>query len=322
MGGGILVESEPGRGTRFIVTVTARRGTKGPSSLLASGVNWENVRILVVDDAAETREQFKSLFDSMNIQCDLAADGFEAYRMLEEHGHYDIYFIDWRMPGMDGIELTRQIRAHKGDGPSMAIMITSADWDVIKDDALKAGVNKYLIKPLSSSMIIDCVNECLDYGQSGDTPDIHSGMFEGKRLLFAEDIEINREIIISLLEDTGLIIDCAENGREAVDMIEAAPGKYDIVFMDVQMPGMDGLEATRRIRAIEEERSSTATSFSEGKTRGNDGDLRKQIPIIAMTANVFKEDIENCLAAGMDDHLGKPIDIDIMVAKLRKYLGP
>jgi CheY-like chemotaxis protein len=207
------------------------------------------------------------------------------------------------MPGMDGIELTRRIRAHKGDGPSMAIMITSADWDIIKDDALKAGVNKYLIKPLSSSMIIDCVNECLDYEQGEDTPDINSGMFEGKKLLLAEDIEINREIIISLLEDTGLIIDCAENGREAVDMVEAAPGKYDIVFMDVRMPGMDGLEATRRIRALPALQGTA-------------------LPIIAMTANVFKEDIENCLAAGMDDHLGKPIDIDIMVAKLRKYLKP
>jgi CheY-like chemotaxis protein len=128
-------------------------------------------------------------------------------------------------------------------------------------------------------------------------------MFEGKKLLLAEDIEINREIIISLLEDTGLIIDCVENGREAVDMIEAVPGKYDIVFMDVQMPGMDGLEATRRIRAL---------PALQGVA----------LPIIAMTANVFKEDIENCLAAGMDDHLGKPIDIDIMITKLRKYLRP
>jgi CheY-like chemotaxis protein len=150
-------------------------------------------------------------------------------------------------------------------------------------------------------MIIDCINDCLATVQREDEPDVKSGMFEGKKLLLAEDIEINREILISLLGDTGLIIDCAENGREALNMVEAAPTQYDIVFMDVQMPQMDGLEATRRIRAL------PALSGVA-------------LPIIAMTANVFKDDIESCLAAGMNDHLGKPIDFDIMFAKLRKYL--
>ncbi|MDR0453458.1 MAG: response regulator [Deferribacteraceae bacterium] len=301
MNGEIWVESEPDRGTRFTFTVKVQRGTKGPLSLLATGVSWENVRILVVDDMAETREQFRDLFVSLNIKCDTAADGFEAYKMLEEQGQYDIYFIDWRMPGMDGIELTRRIKTHKGDGVSVVIMITSTDWDFIKNDALNAGVNKHLIKPLSSSMITDCVNECLTY-EYDDMSDIKSsGMFEGKKLLLVEDIEINRNIIILLLEYTGLIIDCAENGKEALDMIEAAPDKYDIVFMDLQMPQIDGLEATRLIRAL---------PALQGVA----------LPIIAMTANVFKDDIENCLAAGMDDHLGKPIDVDVMFAKLRKYL--
>jgi CheY-like chemotaxis protein/anti-sigma regulatory factor (Ser/Thr protein kinase) len=304
MGGELSVESELGQGTRFIFTVKARRSAKSPLSLLASGVSWENVRILVVDDAAETREQFMDLFDGLNIKCDVAADGFEACRMLDEHGQYDIYFIDWRMPGMDGIALTERIKTRADYTSSVAIMITSADWESIKNDALKAGINKYLIKPLSSSMIVDCVNECLcaAYGRGEDAPDAKSGMFEGKKLLLAEDIEINREIIISLLEETGLSIDCAGNGREALDMIEAAPGKYDIVLMDVQMPQMDGFEAVRRIRALPALRGVA-------------------LPIIAMTAHVFKDDIENCLAAGMDDHLGKPIDFDVMLAKLCHYLG-
>jgi CheY-like chemotaxis protein/two-component sensor histidine kinase len=301
MGGEIRVESELGKGTHFNFTVKLERGTKSPLSLLTAGVTWENVRILLVDDALETREQFRDLFDSLNIKYDMAADGFEAYKMIEEHGRYDIYFIDWRMPGIDGIELTRRIKARNGDGVSMAVMITSADWESIKDNAHKAGVNKHLIKPLSSSMLIDCVNDCLASGQSEDAPDIKSGIFEGKKLLLAEDIEINREILLSLLGDTGLKIDCAENGREALGMIEAAPDKYNIVLMDVQMPQMDGLEATRLIRALPALRGIT-------------------LPIIAMTANVFKDDIESCLAAGMDDHLGKPIDIDVMIAKLRKYL--
>jgi CheY-like chemotaxis protein/two-component sensor histidine kinase len=301
MGGEILVESELGKGTHFIFTVKLERGTKSPLSLLASGVTWENVHILVVDDALETREQFKDLFDSLNIKYDIAADGFEACKKIEEHGRYNIYFIDWRMSGMDGIELTRLIKERNDDGVSMAVMITASDWGFIKDDAQKAGVNKHLLKPLTSSMIIDCVNDCLISGQNEDEPNLKSGIFEGKKLLIAEDIEINREILLSLLGDTGLVIDCAENGKQALDMIEAAPTQYDIVLMDVQMPQMNGLEATRRIRAL---------PALNGVA----------LPIIAMTANVFKDDIENCLAAGMNDHLGKPIDIDIMVAKLCKYL--
>jgi PAS domain S-box-containing protein len=301
MGGEISVESKPGKGTHFTFTVKLERGAKNRLSLLATGVTWENVSILVVDDAPETREQFRDLFDSLSIKYDLAADGFEAYKKIEEHGRYDIYFVDWRMPGMDGIELMRQVKAHNGEEASMAVMITAADWESIKENAQKAGVNKRLLKPLSSSMIIDCLNEFLASGQSKDAPDIKSGLFEGKKLLRAEDIEINREILISLLEDTGILIDCAENGKAALDMVEAAPDKYDIVLMDMQMPQMDGLEAARRIRAL------PALSGIE-------------LPIIAMTANVFKDDIENCLAAGMNDHLGKPIDFDIMVSKLRKYL--
>jgi CheY-like chemotaxis protein len=301
MGGNIWVESELGKGTHFIFTVKLERGTKSPVSLLSADVTWENVRILVVDDALETREQFKELFDSLNIKYDIAPDGFEAYRMIEENGRYDIYFIDWLMPGMNGVELTRRIKAHNGEGASMAVMITAADWELVKDDAQKAGVNKHLVKPFSSSMIIDCINDCLAGGQRENTSELKSGVFKGKKLLIAEDIEINREIIKSLLEDTGIMIDCAENGKEAFNMVEAAPDKYDIIFMDMQMPQMDGLEAARRIRALP-------------ALHGVD------LPIIAMTANVFKDDIENCLAAGMNDHFGKPIDVEIMFAKLFKYL--
>ncbi|MDR2952943.1 MAG: response regulator, partial [Treponema sp.] len=127
------------------------------------------------------------------------------------------------------------------------------------------------------------------------------GGFKGKRMLLAEDVEINREIVLSILNDTGLIIDCAENGKKALDTISGAYGKYDIVFMDVQMPQMDGLEATRQIRAL-------------------DGEYFKKLPIIAMTARVFKEDIESCLAAGMNGHISKPIDFDDVMGKLRAYL--
>jgi CheY-like chemotaxis protein len=139
-----------------------------------------------------------------------------------------------------------------------------------------------------------CVSEA-DSAADGDN-------FRGLKLLVAEDMELNREILITLLEGTGLTIDCAKNGKEALEMIESSPDKYDLVFMDIQMPLMDGFEAARRIRA-------------------RPGHRRESLPIIAMTANVFKSDIEECLAAGMDDHIGKPLDTDKLLGVLRKYLG-
>jgi CheY-like chemotaxis protein len=157
-----------------------------------------------------------------------------------------------------------------------------------------------LLKLSLSSPIIDYVNNYLDIGNASENRAAVKGEFLGKTLLFAEDVDINREILITLLANTGLAIDCAENGKEAVQMMEAALEKYDIVFMDIQMPIMDGLEATRRIRSL---------PLCE----------RGRLPIIAMTANVFKDDIEACLAAGMDDHISKPFDIDKVLEKLRRY---
>jgi CheY-like chemotaxis protein/anti-sigma regulatory factor (Ser/Thr protein kinase) len=141
-----------------------------------------------------------------------------------------------------------------------------------------------------------------------ETPEDDTGCFEGYRLLLAEDVEINQEIVIALLEHTKLEIDCADNGAKALAMYRAAPEKYDIIFMDVQMPEMDGFEAARRIRAFEEERGKNIAGHPQ------------EIPIIAMTANVFREDVEKCLAAGMNDHLGKPIDFHEVMGKLRRYL--
>jgi CheY-like chemotaxis protein len=157
-------------------------------------------------------------------------------------------------------------------------------------------------KPLFPSAILDIINECLgmDKRQIEEAQTDITGIFTGRRILMAEDVEINREIVQSLLEPTGLEIDCAENGKEAVSMFAQSPERYDMIFMDVQMPEMDGCEATRRIRQID---------IPQAKT----------IPIIAMTANVFKEDIEKCLSAGMDSHIGKPIDFEEVMDRLRNY---
>ena len=305
MGGEIWVESEEGKGSRFVFTAKAQRGVKNSQSLLLPGVNWENVRIIAVDDMLEVRKQFEDLFAQLDIKCDVASDAYEALDIIEKNGEYDIYFVDWKMPGMNGIELTRQIKSRSDDSKlPVIIMITAMDWDQIRKEATYAGVDKHLLKPLFSASIIDCVNEYLDVDKSKEEVSHASDMsqFLGRRILLAEDIEINREILIALLEGTSMIIDCAENGIEALEMVESAPEKYDIVFMDMQMPKMDGLEATRRIRALP-------------------GLAHRELPIIAMTANVFKDDIEACIKAGMNDHLGKPIDITKVIDILQKYLG-
>ncbi|MCL2718470.1 MAG: response regulator [Lachnospiraceae bacterium] len=302
MDGEIWVESELGKGSQFIFTVKVGRSKKNPSSLLAPGVNWETVRILAVDDMPEVREQFINMFKQLKINCDVAADGVEACNIIEKNGGYDIYFIDWRMPRMDGLELTRQIKARNDGRPSVVIMITAMDWEFVKIEATEAGVDRHIVKPLFSSSIIDAINECLGTARNhAEGSEFVDGEFAGKRMLLAEDIEINREVLISLLKDSGIIIECAENGLEAYNKVMEAPDKYDVVFMDIQMPKMNGHEATRRIRAL---------PALQGVN----------LPIIAITANVFKNDIEDCLAAGMDAHLGKPLDIERVYHVLRKFL--
>jgi len=302
MGGRIWVESKLGKGAKFIFTVKVLYGKENPDSLLVSGVNWKRVRVLVVDDSSETQEQFQNLFNELNVKCDVATDGYDACRLIEEYGGYDICFIDWSISGMGVADLTRYIKSLSESSSPVVIAISTMNWEQIKAEATEAGVDKLLVKPLFSSMIIDSINECFDGSYiHNEAMRLEHSNFAGKRLLLAEDIPINREIFIALMSDTGLIIDCAENGKEALDMVEAAPDRYDVILMDVQMPRMSGYEATRRIRAL---------PALQGV----------ELPIIAMTANVFKSDIEECLAAGMDDHLGKPLDMEKVFQVLYKYL--
>jgi signal transduction histidine kinase/DNA-binding response OmpR family regulator/ABC-type amino acid transport substrate-binding protein len=316
MGGKIRVDSEPGRGSTFTFTLQAERVAEGKYSLLAPGVNWKNIRILAVDDAEDIRDYFAELSKGIGVHCKTVSGGNEALAAIKENGPYDMYFIDWKMPGMNGVELTRKIREIK-NADSVVIMISAAEWNTIEKEARHAGVNKFLSKPLFPSSITDLINECL-----GEQT-IHNGErirpvdnFGDYRILLAEDIEINREIVLALLEPTKLAIDCAENGAEALRLFSQAPEKYDMIFMDLQMPEMDGYETTRRIRALEE-------SWRQEKAQRpntNSALFPQGIPIIAMTANVFREDIEKCLEAGMNDHVGKPLDFDEVLATLRKYL--
>ena len=212
-------------------------------------------------------------------------------------------FVDWKMPGMDGIELTRYIRQHYEK--AVVVMISATPWSVMQEQALQAGVNSYLAKPLFPSMIVDCINECLgvhpSMGREEQQSIDYHDYFKGRRILLAEDVQINREILLAMLEDTGIQIDCANNGVEAYEMFKEHMREYEMIFMDVQMPEMDGHEATRRIRQIDDE-------------------WAQKIVIVAMTANVFLEDVQKCLQAGMNDHVGKPLDVDGVIEKLRMYL--
>ena len=301
MGGNIWIESELGEGASFLFTVQLQR-VEGKQR---KNYDLSSVRILVIDDDPIIVETFKKIVEGFGCYCDTALTGRTALSVFEKNGPFDIYFVDWNLPDINGIDLTDMIkkRSPKDSDPPV-VMMSSVEWSVISDNAKKAGVNFFMPKPLFPSSIVNMINNCLglsDLPQHQEKPVKKALSFEGKNVLLAEDVEINREIVTSMLESTLVSIDYAENGAEAVDMFFENPDKYDLILMDVQMPEMDGLEATRRIRASGLPRATA-------------------VPIVAMTANVFKEDVEACFEAGMDDHVGKPINFDEVLEKLRDYL--
>ena len=302
MGGKLWVESELGKGSTFSFTVTLEHGSKDKIRLLSPDINYSNIRIAAVDDDPDVLAFFRDAASQIGVVCDTAVSGEDALSLIEENGSYNLYFIDWKMPGMNGVDLARKISDMDYEN-TVIVMISATEWSFIQDSAREAGISKFLPKPLFVTALIDCINDFLGV-KHGESPDaaVEPGTdFSGHRILLAEDVEINREIVIALLEPTNLVIDCAVNGVDAVARFTAEPLKYDMIFMDLQMPEMDGLTATKRIRA-------------SGLERAED------IPIIAMTANVFKEDIDSCIEAGMNGHTGKPLDFSEVVEILKKYL--
>ncbi|MCL2517029.1 MAG: response regulator [Oscillospiraceae bacterium] len=305
MGGRIWIESELGKGAKFIFTIKYEMGEA--KTYFQLDINKEDLRILAVDDSLEIREYFTEVMKKFDLYCDVAADGFEALDLIHKHEDklYNIFFVDWKMPNMNGIELTQKIKKLTRDN-AIIIMISVAEWSDIEKEAIAAGVDHFISKPLFPSILIDNINKFIgiennEVLKSKSLKIKEDYDYQGTTILIAEDVEINREIISAILEDTDIFIDFAVNGVEAVDMFKESPDKYDLILMDIQMPEMDGYEATRLIRAFEYDKA-------------------KAIPIVAMTANVFREDIERCFAAGMDNHLGKPIDTDELYRTLERYL--
>jgi len=307
MGGRIWIESELGKGSAFIFTVRLKKESSEKKKRLDSGITIENVRILAIDDDPDVLMYFKEVMEELGTHCDTAGSAEEALELVEKDGEYNIYFVDWKMPGIDGAELTRRLKEKSPEpGKDVVVMISAADLSSIEKEGNELGIDKFISKPIFPSMITDIINESLgtDIKETEKDEEDSEGIFSGYTILLAEDVDINRDIVMALLEPTLITIDCAVNGAEAVRMFSEAPDKYSMIFMDVQMPEMDGYEATRTIRGLEIPRAGT-------------------IPIIAMTANVFREDIERCLESGMNDHIGKPIDINDVLRQLRKnLLGP
>jgi Signal transduction histidine kinase len=306
MGGNIWVESELGKGSKFSFTVKMQRGEVKRWKLRHLEVDWGKIRIMAIDDDTHILQDFKGIIQKFGGYCDVADNSENALKLLEKDGgtDYNLFFVDWKMPGMDGIELTQEINKRlPQQNNSVVVMISAADSSSVTESAKKAGVARFLQKPLFPSTIAEIVSEYCGFSeqQSEDADVNESNDFANRCILLAEDVEINREIVMALLEPTNIVIDCAENGVAAVKMFSEAPNRYDMIFMDMQMPEMDGLEATRQIRALE-------TSWA------------KDIPIIAMTANVFREDIEKCTDAGMNGHIGKPINMDEVFNWMNRYL--
>ncbi|MDL2205547.1 response regulator [Eubacteriales bacterium OttesenSCG-928-N13] len=303
MGGELWVESELGKGSKFSFTIITTQGIASAVKRINPNIDVSNVNIMVVDDSEMICDYFAQITSNVGIACTTATKPQKAFEIIQTVKP-NIMFIDFLMPDMDGIELTRQIRKRYGDGV-VVIMISGISKDTIEQEALKAGVDKFIAKPLLSSSIIDCINTCLGQSENVaakiDASSDKESSFAGRRVLMAEDVAINSEIVMAMLAPIGVEIDWAENGEIACEMFKANPLAYDLILMDIHMPKVDGFEATRRIRSMDIQKA-------------------KEIPIIALTANAFKEDVERCLDVGMNDHLAKPFNYDDFYEKISYYL--
>lgn len=304
MGGDIRVQSREYEGSCFTVEIPL----KLPAQQAREYPDLAGYTALIVDDDQDACESISLILQETGIRANWVTNGPEAVEQLwNAHVRKDDYYVvilDWKMPEMDGLETARQIR--KRLGSEVPILLLSAyDWESVKDEAVRAGINGFLTKPIFKSGLLEKLRYYIR-GEKSKTEALgteQSLSLEGVRILAAEDNELNREIIIELLESSGALVDSARNGQQALDRyLNSSPGHYQLILMDVHMPEMDGLEATRAIRGSG--RPDAAT-----------------IPVIAMTADVFKEDIRKCKDAGMNAHIGKPLEIDKLYATLRRFLN-
>ncbi len=300
MGGTISVASEVGKGSTFTVALEFRT-CSGPVRQEVIP-QLKELRALVVDDDFNTCSSVTKMLATIGMRPDWTTSGKEAVLRtrlaVEQNDEYAAYIIDWLMPDMNGIEVVRRIRGIIGDGKPI-IILTAYDWSDIEEEARNAGVTAFCSKPIFLSELREILEAPFVTADVKATALKEEISFEGKKLFLVEDNELNQEIAVEILEEVGFVIDVADDGAVAVEKLkEAEPGQYDLVLMDIQMPIMDGYEATRQIRKFEDQELAN-------------------IPIIAMTANAFEEDKKAALDAGMNGHIAKPIDIP----KLMELLG-
>ena len=263
--------------------------------------------VLIVDDDPVACEHARLVLEKAGIASEIATSGAEAIEMTRLHHArmepYNLILVDWQMPEIDGVETTRQIRSIVGN-ESAIIILTAYRWDDILEEALQAGVDSFLPKPLFAASVLEEFRSALQK-KNAIASQAKSGVsLNGRRILLAEDMQVNAEIMMMVLQMQQIEADHAENGRIAVEKFSSHPvGYYDAILMDMRMPEMDGLEATRRIRELDREDA-------------------KVIPIIALTANAFDEDVQRSLQAGLNAHLSKPVQPEVLFETLESLIRP
>lgn len=303
MNGTIQVESEKGKGTTFTVTVTLKKSENNKPITEDIDIDISSLHVLVVDDDQIALEHARFALQEMGINVEVADSGkiaIEKVRLNHARSHpYNLILVDWKMPEMDGLEVTKSIRNIIGD-ESAIIMLTAYKWDEVLDDAVKVGVDSFIAKPLFANNVIEEFKNTIIRKGIKSNKEVTTDL-KGKHILLAEDIEINAEIMQTILQDKGIIVDVVTNGKLAVEKFaNSEPGYYSAILMDVRMPEMDGLEATTIIRKLD-------------RTDAN-------LPIIALTANAFDEDVQRSLQAGLDAHLTKPIQTKVLFDTLNHFI--
>ncbi|MBP5155747.1 MAG: response regulator, partial [Clostridia bacterium] len=311
MDGDISVESEKGVGSEFTVTVALKQTDRRWSE--ENGIALpEGMRAIVVDNDEIACEHAQLVLESIGVHVERFTNAAEALERLEsafaQGAPYDLLLTDYKMPGMNGCELTRAVRGFDG-GKTVVIMLTGYNWDIIEEEAKQDGVDSIIAKPLFPDTLMRTLQTTLEQKTGIQTAALQQeeeeekeNVLAGRRVLIAEDVDANAEILADMLDLEDIVSDRACNGREAVDMFASRPaGYYDMVLMDVRMPLMDGLSATKEIRALPR-------------------DDAREIPIVAMTANVFDEDVERSMEAGMNAHLSKPIEPERLYAEMAEQI--
>ena len=306
MNGNISVESKKGEGTTFTVAVTLTDAAEHNTDFDRYRINPSDMVVLVVDDDPIACEHAKLVLEKSGIAAEISysgADAVEKVRLRQARMNpYNLILVDWQMPEMDGVETTRRIREIVGN-ESAIVILTAYKWDDILEEATQAGVDSFIAKPLFASNVLDEYESAVKRKNIGAKGSSKTTNLEGCKVLLAEDVEINSEIMRALLQTRGIEADIAENGRIAVEKFSGHPeGYYDAILMDMRMPEMDGLEATRVIRALD--RPDAAT-----------------VPIIALTANAFDEDVQRSLQAGLNAHLSKPVQPETLFGTLESLIS-